>query len=65
MFWGSIWVFLCKIFFLERMADLNTVVSFFVLKHYFWDVTTIPAHHATNFGSKIKSEIIFYVDNSI
>lgn len=47
------------------MADLNTVVSFFVLKHYFWDVTTIPAHHATNFGSKIKSEIIFYVDNSI
>lgn len=47
------------------MADLNTVVFFSVLKRYFWDVSTIPDHHATNFGSKIKSEIIFYVDNSI
>lgn len=47
------------------MPDLNTVVSFSVLKHYFWDVSTIPAHHAADFGSKIKSEIIFYVDNSI
>lgn len=47
------------------MPDLNTVVSFSVLKRYFWDVSAIPALHAANFGSKIKSEIIFYVENPI
>lgn len=65
MFWGSLRVFMCNFFFLEKMPDLNTVVSFSVLKHYFWDVSAIPALHAANFGSKIKSEIIFYVENPI
>lgn len=65
MFWGSIWVFICKFLFLGTMADLNTITSFSILKHNFWDVSAIPGHHAANFGSKIKSEIVFYVDNSI